>query len=61
MKVVDIADEVYRELGSPTDLSIPAIAFWLRTNIGSLNNHINTAFVINSTSYEIEQDTTNSE
>ena len=33
MKVVDIADEVYRELGSPTDLSIPAIAFWLRTNI----------------------------
>ena len=61
MKVVDIADEVYRELGSPTDLSIPAIAFWLRTNIGSLNNHINTSFVINSTSYEIEQDTTNSE
>ena len=61
MKVVDIADEVYRELGSPADLSIPAIAFWLRTNIGSLNNHINTSFVINSTSYEIEQDTTNSE
>jgi len=58
MKVVDIADETYRELGSPTDMSIPAIAFWLRTNLGSLNNHINTSFVVNETTYELEQETT---
>ena len=61
MKVVDIADEAYRELGSPTDLSIPAIAFWLRTNLGSLNNHINTSFAVNTTTYEVEQETTDAE
>ena len=61
MKVVDIADEAYRELGSPTDLSIPAIAFWLRTNLGSLNNHINTSFAVNTTTYEVEQETTDTE
>ena len=55
MKVVDIADEVYRELATPSDLSIPAVAYWLRSNIGALNNYINTSYVINSTSFEIEQ------
>ena len=38
IKVVDIADEIHRELGSPSDLSISAISYWLRTNIGQLNN-----------------------
>ena len=55
MKVVDIADEIYRDLASPTDLSIPAIAFWVRTHIGELNNHIHTSFEINATTFEIEQ------
>ena len=55
MKVVDIADEVYRELGAPTSLSIPAVAYWLRSNIGALNNYINTSYVINVTTFEIEQ------
>ena len=54
MKIVDIADEVFRELGSPSDLSIPAIAFWLRSNIGTLNNHIHMAFKINATTFEVE-------
>ena len=40
IKVVDIADEIHRELGSPSDLSISAISYWLRTNIGQLNNLI---------------------
>ena len=53
MKVVDIADQIYRELDSPTDLSIPAISFWLRSNVGSLNNYLNTKFHINS-NLEIE-------
>ena len=48
MKVVDIADEIYRELGEITSLSIPAIAFWVRTNIGALNNLINTGYSIDS-------------
>ena len=54
MKIVDIADEIFRELGSPSDLSIPAIAFWLRSNMGALNNHINMAFKINTTTFEVE-------
>lgn len=55
MKVVDIADEIYSDLGSPSSLSIPPIAFWIRTHIGELNNHIHTAYVINATTLEIEQ------
>ena len=58
MKVVDIADEIYRELGSISTLSIPAIAYWVRGNIGSLNNYINTEYLINLTSHEIEQTVT---
>ena len=53
MKIVDIADEVHRELGSPTTLSIPAIAYWVRTNVGALNNHINTSYEVDVSSFEI--------
>jgi hypothetical protein len=58
MKVVDIADDIYRELGSPSTLSIPAIAFYVRGSVGSLNNHINTVYKLNSTSLEIEETVT---
>jgi hypothetical protein len=58
MKVVDIADEIYRELGEVTSLSIPAIAFWVRTNIGALNSFINTTYSINTTTLELEQTVT---
>lgn len=53
-KVVDIADQIHRELGSPTDLGISAISFWVRTNIGGLNNLINQNFKIND-SYEVDR------
>ena len=46
MKIVDIADEIYRELGEPSTISIPAISFWIRSNVGELNNRINTTFKI---------------
>ena len=46
MKIVDIADEIYRELGEPSSLSIPAISFWIRSNVGELNNRINASFKI---------------
>jgi len=49
MKVVDIADEIYRELSEPTTISIPAISFWIRSNVGELNNRINTTFKIRET------------
>jgi len=52
-KIVDIADEIYRELGEPTDLSLSSIAFWLRTNIGDLNILINKKFYITEDTLEI--------
>ena len=48
MKVVDIADETYRELESPTDLSLAAIVFWLQTNMGELNVLINTHYSLSA-------------
>lgn len=56
MKVVDVADEIYRELGDPRDLSIPMIINWLKTNLGTLNNLINTSFYIKAATGEIEQE-----
>jgi len=52
-KIVDIADEIYRELGEPSDLSLASIAFWLRTNIGDLNILINKKFYITDNTLEI--------
>jgi len=53
-KIVDIADELYREMGEPSDLSIASVAYWLRTNIGDLNITINKEYTINETTLEIE-------
>ena len=53
MKVVDIADEIYRELGEPTTLSIPAITYWIRGNVGQMNNLIHTDFYIQPKDLEI--------
>jgi hypothetical protein len=52
-KIVDISDEIYRELGEPSDLSLASIAFWLRTNIGDLNILINKKFYIIEDTLEI--------
>ena len=43
-KIVDIAHEIHSEIGSPTNLASPAIAFWVRSNIGGLNNLLQTKF-----------------
>jgi hypothetical protein len=56
MKVVDIADEIHRELGSPTDYGVSAIAFWVRTNIGELNNLIMASYSVNASTLEIQDD-----
>jgi len=55
MKVVDIADEIYNELGEPSTLSVPAITYWLRANFGSLSNYLNEDFELNSTTLELEK------
>lgn len=53
MKVVDIAQEIYFDLNSPTDLSIAAISFWIRANVGALNSYLFSNFVVEETNYEI--------
>jgi DNA-directed RNA polymerase specialized sigma subunit len=54
MKVVDIANEIYMELGELSSLSVPAIAFWLRTNLGNLNARLNTSYDVDSATFEID-------
>ena len=51
--VTSIAQEIYEEMGEPSDLSISAIAAWVRRNIGGLGNLINTEFQVNDTTLEI--------
>lgn len=53
MKVVDIAQEIYFDLNSPSDLSVAAIAYWVRANVGSLNSLLFSNFVIDESTYEI--------
>lgn len=55
MKIVDVANEVYMELSEPTTLSIPAIAFWLRSNVGNLNARLNGSYDLGA-DFEITPD-----
>jgi hypothetical protein len=55
MKVIDIADEIYRELDQPNIVSIPMIVFWCGANVGKLNLllHEEIEFVDNEFSPEL--------
>jgi len=53
MKVVDIANEIYLENSSPSDTSIPAIAFWVRSNVGKLNAVLYEHFYIDPITHDI--------
>ena len=41
-----IADEILTELGNPTDISTGSIAFWVKTNVGKLNNVVFSGYAI---------------
>ena len=53
MKVVDIANEIYLENSSPSDTSMAAIAFWVRSNVGKLNTILYEDFYVDESSLEI--------
>lgn len=53
IKIVDMADEVWRDLGMPPERPIPYIATWFRNNIGLLNVAISTNFWISRITQEI--------
>ncbi len=58
MSVTDIAAEIFDELDSSDSTSVPAIAYWLRNNIGILNNLLFEEFTINGSTYEISPELT---
>lgn len=47
MKVADIANEIFMDLGEPSDLSVAAISYWVRSNVGKLNSNIFENFALN--------------
>jgi hypothetical protein len=49
----EIAEEIHRDLDAPSSTSQGLIKFWLRENIGLLNNLLTTDFMINLNDYEI--------
>lgn len=53
MKVVDIATELYDDLGNPSDSSIVAITYWIRGHVGALSNYIYKNYTVNATTLEI--------
>ena len=59
--VTSIAQEIYEEMGEPSDFSIAAIAAWVRRNIGGLGNMINTEFSIDNNSLEITPNLTDAQ
>lgn len=61
MKVVDIAQEIYFDLGEPADLSIAAISYWVRANVGTLNNFLSENFGINENYEIVDLDNNNAE
>lgn len=56
MYIIDVSVEILEELGQPTDTSLPAISFWLTTNMGKLNNALGTAFVVNTDDFSLPTD-----
>lgn len=59
IKLIDTAYEIFKDLDEPSDLSIPAIMFWLRasTNLGVLNSLLGKNYYINTANLELEDST----
>jgi hypothetical protein len=53
LSIKDLAQQVFEELQSPTDLSVSSIAFWMVTNIGQLNNMIGKSYGVTSEGTDI--------
>ena len=54
MKVTDLANEIWIENGSSSDTSIPAIAYFIRSQLGKINVLLFEDFVIEETSGQYE-------
>ena len=54
MLIVDIANSIWLENDSPKEISIPAVAYWIRTNLGKLNSILYEDFCLNQVTLEIQ-------
>lgn len=45
-QILQIADEIFRDLDDSADTSIPVIDFWLRSNLGQLNSRLDICITI---------------
>lgn len=57
MKIVDIADQIYKNLDHPEHTSVSGITFWIRSDgVGELNNLLLTNLSINDSTLEFNND-----
>jgi len=61
MTTIIIADEIHREMGQPTDVSVSSIAFWLRGHVGNLNLLIDAEYTISSNGSDFSPELGNEE
>ncbi len=54
--LTEVSIRISESLGNPTSPTPGVIAYWLRHNIGSLNNLINTSYIIDPADGTIEPD-----
>jgi hypothetical protein len=52
-QVEDIAQEVFVDLDEPTDISVGLIKFFIRGQVGNLNNLLGTSYQLNDSGNEI--------
>lgn len=53
--IASISDEIFRgDLNEASDVNLPLIAYYLRSNLGRLNNLLNTSYTIENCNGEVE-------
>lgn len=51
--LINVGDEIFRELDEPSDLSSAIVAAWLKFNVGKLNNQIDGSYTVTDETMEI--------
>ena len=59
--LIEIATRISQNLGNPDAPTVGVINYWLRNNIGNLNNLLNTGYIIDGTDGSIDPDLTEQE
>lgn len=54
MTVTNLANEIWIENGESSSTSVPAIAYWIRAQLGRINTLLFEEFSVNESTYEIQ-------